>query len=116
MLCCKVYSQNSEVSFILDKRYTKPVLRNLLDDNIKEMIRQNYDINTKNINILHGDSSEYPELRAADFVAYETYQKYKFGSEVYDIISGREVSMIVFRNTTWGEIKKESKTPHLWSA
>ena len=112
MLCSTIYFQYPEVCFILDKRYTNPVLRNLLNDNIKELLRLNYDAVPEKITILHGDSVEYAELRAADFVAYETYQNYKIGSDAYNVIAGRVASMTVFQNTTWGEIKKESRTPH----
>ena len=56
-------------------------------------------------------AEKYAELRAADFIVYETYQKYKFGSELYDIISNQVKYESIYKNTYWEEIKKESKTP-----
>ena len=102
MLCKKIYSVYPGIQFILDKRYTKEMLRNSLNQNIKETISQNYDIDSFGLNISHGDSIEYAELRSADYVAYETYQKFKFGSDVYDVFSERVENVQYY---------KESKTP-----
>ena len=113
MLCKKIYSVYPGIHFILDKRYTKESLRNLLSQSIKETIEQNCDTNASEIDIIHGDSIEYAELRSADYTAYETYQKYKFGSDVYDIFTDRVESVLFYANTTWGKIKKESKTPQI---
>ena len=113
MLCDKVYSANPDIHFILDKRYTKETLRNSLDKSIKELINYHHNTCEDDIDILHGDSIEYAELRAADYVVYETYQKFSQGSDAYDIFAGRVEDIIYYSNTTWGKIKKESRTPHL---
>lgn len=111
MLCSKVYSLYPGIRFILDKRYTNETLRNALSQNIKELIRNNCRTETDEIDILHGDSIEFAELRAADYVVYETYQKYKYGSVIYDVIADHVEEVMLYENMTWGEIKKESKTP-----
>ena len=111
MLCCEIYSHYHDIHFILDKRYTNETLRNSLDESIEALIRHNYGSNIETVNIFHGDSAEFAELRVADFIAYETYQKYKFGSEIYDIFSCHVKKMMFYSNITWGKIKKESKTP-----
>ena len=113
LLCNKIYSLHPGIRFILDKRYTKEALRNSLSQNIVNMIRLNRDIGANDVSILHGDSIEYAELRVADYVVYETYQKYKFGSDIYEIFADRVVNVMYFGKTTWGEIKKESKTPQV---
>ena len=111
-LCSCIYSFNPGICFILDKRYTKETLRISLNQNIKELICHNSGVNADKIDIYHGDSIEYAELRAADYIAYETYQKYKNGSDIYDIFADRITRVMFYSNTSWGEIKKESKTPY----
>ena len=111
ILCNEIYSNYPDIHFILDKRYTNEALRNSLDESIEALIRHNHDSDIGSVNIYHGDSTELAELRAADFIAYETYQKYKFGSDIYDIFSPYVKKMMFYSNITWGEIKKESKTP-----
>ncbi|MBQ3640696.1 MAG: DUF3800 domain-containing protein [Anaerolineaceae bacterium] len=110
MLCCQIYSQHRNTIFILDKRYTKEVLRARLNENIRELIYCNYK-NEDEIPIFHSDSIEYAELRAADFIVYETYQKHRFGSELFTIVDGRIKKETIYHDTTWEKIKKESKTP-----
>ena len=111
MLCSQIYAVNPGICFVLDKRYTKEALRDSLSRDIRDMISCQCHINADDIEIKHSDSIEYAELRDADYVVYETYQKYKFGSEIYDIIADRVKKVMFYHNTTWGEIKKESKTP-----
>ncbi|MBQ6505225.1 MAG: DUF3800 domain-containing protein [Flexilinea sp.] len=111
-LCSYIYTLNPGVHFVLDKRYTKESLRFLLSQNIKNQIIYNCEVNAEDIDIVHGDSIDNAELRAADYVVYETYQKYKFGSEIYNIFEPRVEKIIYYGNTTWGQIKKESRTPY----
>ena len=110
ILCNEIYAQNKDILFILDKRYTKEILRNQLSQSIFELIQHNFP-DTQEITVRHCDSIEFAELRAADFVAYETYQKQKFDSELFEIIVDHIEKEIIFKDTTWEKIKKESKTP-----
>ena len=110
ILCNEIYAQNKDILFILDKRYTKETLRNQLSQSIFELIQHNFP-DTKEINVSQCDSIEFAELRAADFVAYETYQRQKSDSGYFEIIADHIEKEIIFKNTTWEKIKKESKTP-----
>lgn len=96
--------------YILDKRYTKATLRNQLSQSIIDLIQKNSQ-DIVQIEISHCDSIEYAELRAVDFVAYETYQKYKNKSEIFEFISCLEHKELIFKNISWENIKKESLTP-----
>ena len=105
LLCSEIYKSYPQASFILDKRYTKPFLRERLNLQIIDMI-QEYNQPTKSIQIAHEDSIENAGLRAADFFAYEIYQKYKSDSDLYDIFEKLVNKKFIFQDTTWNNIKK----------
>ena len=109
-LCSRFFKRNPKVSFVLDKRYTKPILRDKLDNEIFEMIQVVNPVTTS-LSISHEDSIENAGLRAADFFAYEIYQKFKSNSDLYELFEGLIKNKSYFSNITWKNIKKESKTP-----
>ena len=110
VLCQIIYNTHQNISFILDKRYTKSVLRDSLDKSICEYTGQIIN-DQKQFSISHEDSVEYPGLRAADYVAYEIYQKYRGGETLIDLISSRIQRNLIYQNVLWESIKKGALSP-----
>jgi hypothetical protein len=73
------------VEIVLDRRYTKEPLRYELEKEIRRAITG---IPRQVVLIRHGDSSQWRELQAIDFVAWAIFQKYeKHDCQFYDLIA-----------------------------
>lgn len=73
------------VEIVLDRRYTKELLRYELEKAIRQAIT---DIPEQYVLIRHEDSSRRRELQAVDCVAWAFFQKYEKGDcQYYDLIA-----------------------------
>jgi hypothetical protein len=87
-----------QLDLCLDKRYTSPKLRQLLE----QAIRDNLSGLATNVMIRHGDSIAEKGLQAVDFVAWALFQKYaRDRCEFYDLIASRVVVEELLRIALW---------------
>ena len=110
LLCKVIYKDYSQISFIIDKRYTNEHLRSQFNKNITDVINGTIHKNSS-YDIRHEDSIANVLLRVADFAAYETYQNYKIQSPLYELLVSHVKKSIIYSDISWNKIKKESKTP-----
>lgn len=87
-----------QLDLYLDKRYTSPKLRELLEQAIRDKLAGL----SENIAIRHEDSIAERGVQAVDFVAWALFQKYARGaSEFYDIIAPRIAVEELLRIALW---------------
>ncbi len=87
-----------QLDLYLDKRYTSPRLRQLLE----EAIRVRLAGSAADVSIRHVDSIASKGLQAVDYVAWALFQKYARGaSEYYEIIAERIVVEEWLRIALW---------------
>jgi hypothetical protein len=87
-----------QLEIFLDKRYTSPKLRQLLEQSIHNKL---VGLPTE-VTIHHADSIGMKGLQAADFVAWALFQKYARGvAEFYEVIAPRIVDEEVLKIALW---------------
>ncbi|MBI4672655.1 MAG: DUF3800 domain-containing protein [Chloroflexi bacterium] len=91
--------RHSRLELWLDKRYTKPSLRNRLEKALREGIA---DLAEQMVLVHQEDSRNQKGLQAVDHVAWALYQKYERGDEhLYQILEGRVVVEEVVSRQLW---------------
>jgi hypothetical protein len=87
------------VQITLDKRYTKPSLRDELEQYIREGIQ---DLQPQVVLIRQESSQIYKELQAVDAIAWAFFQKYERGnSRFYDMIAFKVITEEVISKRNW---------------
>jgi len=87
------------VEIVLDRRYTKELLRYELEKAIRQAI---ISIPEQYVLIRHDDSSRRKELQAVDCVAWAFFQKYERGDcQYYDLIAPLIVKEEVLSKQLW---------------
>lgn len=82
------YDNESEFIIIVDKFIMREEKRREFDEYLKYRLLNSYKHSTKpKIEIIHGDSQQYPGLQVADFIAGAIFQYYEHGKhKFYEII------------------------------
>ena len=82
----------------LDKRYTKPALRDRLERTLREGIA---DLAQQVVLVHQEDSRKQKGLQAVDHVAWALYQKYERGGRLHQILEGKIVVEEVVSHHLW---------------
>lgn len=91
--------RHPEIELWLDKRYTKPALRWLLEKTVREQV---VDIPQQVLLIHQEDSQQHRGLQAVDHVAWALYQKYERNDDrLYQVIKEKIVSEEVILRNLW---------------
>jgi hypothetical protein len=87
------------VQIVLDKRYTRSALRDMLEESIRTELE---DLPRQRVLIRQQNSSERKELQAVDAIAWAFFQKYERNDDrFYDLISFRIVDEQVISEKYW---------------
>jgi hypothetical protein len=91
--------RHPEIELWLDKRYTKPALRRLLEKTVREQV---VDIPQQVLLIHQEDSQQHRGLQAVDHVAWALYQKHERNDDrLYQVIKEKIVSEEVILRSLW---------------
>jgi mannitol-1-phosphate/altronate dehydrogenase len=83
----------------IDKRYTNPHLRDLLEKTIRDELEN---LPRQNVMIRQESSHEHKELQVADAVVWAFFQKYERNdSRFYDVIASKVVAEEVIAHRKW---------------
>jgi hypothetical protein len=93
----RILSEDSQVTFVLDKQFTNPAQREIVNRSLESRAG-------RRLNIEHGDSQTNPCLQIADFVAGAGMAKYQREEGEYLELVRSKISLE--RVILWSEIEK----------